>query len=113
MWSAVQREKKIYGLDVVVGLSETIDRLAMTSNVCCYDHVLRMEYSRVLRRVLHFEVECQMKNGKPKRTWKKQVEEECAKVGLSREDALCKLEWIVCVNLIVIRYEANLYTLTC
>ena len=40
-------------------------------------------------RTLNFEVEGQMKKGRLKRTWKKQVEEESVKVGLRREDALC------------------------
>ena len=30
--------------------------------------------------------------------WKKQVEEESVKVGLRREDALCRLKWSVVVN---------------
>ena len=31
-----------------------------------------------------------MKKGRPKKTWKRQVEEESVKVGLRREDALCR-----------------------
>ena len=42
-----------------------------------------------LERPLDFDVNGQRKKGRPKRTWKKQVEEESVKVGLSREDALC------------------------
>ena len=52
--------------------------------------VLRREDDHVLRRALDFEVEGQRKNGRPKRTWKKQVGEEIAKIGLRREDALCR-----------------------
>ena len=43
----------------------------------------------MLRRTLDFEVEGQRKNGRSKRMWKKQVEEEGVKAGLGREDALC------------------------
>ena len=50
--------------------------------------------SRVLR-ALDFEVEGQSKKGRPKRTWKKQVKEESVKVGLRREDALCRSKWSV------------------
>ena len=39
---------------------------------------------------LDIEVESQKKKRRPKRTWKKQVEEESVKVGLKREDALCR-----------------------
>ena len=33
-----------------------------------------------------------------KRTWKKQVEQNGVKVGLSRGDALCRSQWSVAVN---------------
>ena len=61
----------------------------MANSVRWYGHVLRREDGHVLRRVLDFEVECQRKKGKPKKTWEKQVEEESVKVCLRREDALC------------------------
>ena len=41
------------------GLNKTIDQLAMANSVCWYGHVLRGEDGHVLRRALHFEVECQ------------------------------------------------------
>ena len=37
---------------------------------------------------LGFEVEGQRKNGRPKRMWKKQIEEEGVKVGLGMKDVL-------------------------
>ena len=37
---------------------------------------------------LDYVVEGQRKKKRPKRTWKKQVEEESVRVALSREDAL-------------------------
>ena len=40
----------------------------------------------------------QRKKGSPKRTWKKQVEEESMKVGLRREDTLCRSMWSVGVD---------------
>ena len=49
---------------------------------------------------LDFGVGGQRKKGRLKRTWKKQIEEESIKVGLSREDALCRSWCIVGVNLI-------------
>ena len=36
--------------------------------------------------------------GRPKRTWKRLVEEESVKIGLKREDALCRSKWSVGVN---------------
>ena len=45
-------------------------------------------YGHVLRKALDFEVGGQRKKGRLKRTWKKQVEEESANIGLRSEDAL-------------------------
>ena len=62
----------------------------MVNSVRWYDgHVLRREDGHVLR-TLDFEVEGQRKKGKLKRTWIKQVQEECMKFGLRRKDALCQ-----------------------
>ena len=63
-------------------------------------HILRRENGHVLRRALDFEVAGQRKKGKPKRKWKKQVDVESVKVGLSRKDALCPSKWSVVANLI-------------
>ena len=51
---------------------------------------MRREDGHVLRKELDLEGESQSKKGRPKRTWKKQVEEESMKVGLRREDTLCR-----------------------
>ena len=64
----------------MLGLSEMTDKLAMANSVQWYGHVLRREDSHVTRRALHFLVEGQRKKGRPKRTWKKQVEEESVKM---------------------------------
>ena len=63
--------KRSTDLMIMLGLRETIDQLAMANSVHWYDHVLRREDGHILRRPLDFEVESQMKKGRPKRTWKK------------------------------------------
>ena len=60
--------KRSTHLMFMLGLNEAIDLLAMTSSVRWYGHVLR--------RALDFEVEGQKNQGRPKRTWIRQVEEE-------------------------------------
>ena len=52
----------------MLGLSETIDQLSMTSSVRWYGHVLRREDGHVLSRALNFEFEGQMKKWRLKRT---------------------------------------------
>ena len=82
--------KRSTDLMFMLGLKETIDQLAMANSVRWYGHVLR--------RALDFEVEGERKKGRPKRTWKKQVEEESMKVDLRRIDALCHSECSVGIN---------------
>ena len=61
--------------------------------------MLRREDGHVLRRALDFEVEGQTKKGRVRSTWRKQVEEICVKVGLRKEDPLCRLKCSVSINL--------------
>ena len=56
---------------ILLSLNEIIDQLAMANSVCWHSHVLKIEDGLVLRRAFYFEVEDQMKKGRPKRTWKK------------------------------------------
>ena len=53
---------------VYVVFNETIDQLAMANSVRWHGHVLKRVDSQVFRRA--FEVECQGKKGRPKKTWK-------------------------------------------
>ena len=85
-------------LMLMLGFSETMDQLAMANSVCWYGYVLRREDGHVLRLALDFEVESQMWIWRLKRTWKKQVEEESVRVGVSREDGLFRSNWSVGIN---------------
>ena len=96
--------KRSMDLMFMQGLNETIGQLALANSVCWYDHLLRREDGHVLRRAFDYEVEGEWKKGRPRRMWKKQVEGESVKVGLRREDALCRSKW-GCWH--------NLVTLTC
>ena len=78
--------KKSTDLMFMLGLSETIDQLAMVNSVRWYLHVLRREDGHVLR----LKVEGRKR--------KKQVEEDSVKVGLRMEDALCRSKWSGGVN---------------
>ena len=67
MWRTA---KRLTGLMFTLGLSETIDQLAIANSVHWYGHVLRKYDGHVLRRALDFEVEGQWMNGRAKRTLK-------------------------------------------
>ena len=77
----------------MLGLKETIDRLATANGVRWYGHVLRRDDNSVLRVALNLKVTGKRKRGRPKKTWKKQVEEETEKIGLKKEDALRRDKW--------------------
>ena len=77
----------------MLGLKETIDRLATANGVRWYGHVLRRDDDSALRVALNLEVSGKRKRGRPRKTWKKQVEEETEKVGLKKEDALRRDKW--------------------
>ena len=61
MWSRTQRWNE--AKDLMLGLNEIIDQLAMVCGVRWYGHVLRREDGHVLRRALEFEVEGQLRKG--------------------------------------------------
>ena len=51
----------------MLGLSETMDQLAMANSVYWHCHVLSREDGHVLRRALDFDVKGQRKKRRPKR----------------------------------------------
>ena len=68
--------KQSMHLMFMLGLKETMDKLAMANSVRWYGHVLRREDGHVLIWALDLEVEFQCKKGRLKMTWIKQVEVE-------------------------------------
>ena len=96
------KDKKRYtDLMFMLCLNETIDQLAMTNIFRWYGCVLRIEDGHILRKEIDFEVECQRKKGRPKRTWKRQIEEESEKDCFTMHDVICRSKWSVDVNQIV------------
>ena len=83
----------------MLGLKETTGWLATANGVRCYGHVLRRDDDSLLRVALNLEVSGKRKRGRPKKTWKKQVEEETEKIGLKKEDALRRDKWRECEQL--------------
>ena len=53
---------------LILGSNEAIGQFAMAYSVRWFGHVLRREDGHVLRRTLDFEVECQRKKVRSKRT---------------------------------------------
>ena len=71
------------------GIKESLDKMAKASSLRWYGHVSRKEDENVIVKALKFEVSGS--RGRPKQTWKKQVEIEMKKKKDWREDA-CVIE---------------------
>ena len=67
-----------------------------------YRHVLRRNGEHILRKTLEFEKKGKRKRGRPKKTWKMQVEKESKSVGLEK-DALNRARWRVAVGEVAVR----------
>ena len=90
----------------MLGLKETLDKMAQANGVRWYGHVVRRDDESILKKTMMFEVNGQRKRGQPKQTWKRQVEESVKKIGLRVEEATERARWRVGVKAIaeVIRY---------
>ena len=58
-----------------------------------FGHVRRKEEENPVRRVMDLEVEGRRPPGRPRKTWKKTVEEDMRLVGVREEDALDRGRW--------------------
>ena len=72
---------------------ETAVQMAKANEVRWYGDVLRKDDGHVLRKALEFEVRGKRKQGRPKKTWKMQVEKGSKSVGLEKKDAMNQARW--------------------
>ena len=78
--------KKMKQLMVMLGLKETLDRMAKANAVRWYGHVIKRDDDNILKAMM-MQVNGKRKRGRPKMTWRRQVEESVKKVGLKIEEA--------------------------
>ena len=109
VWNTPQRQKMIYRFDAHVGLEWKEHRTVGHGKQCSLEWSCVEENCHVLRKALYLEVEGERKKRRPKRTWKKQVEEKLFEKGRRtlpiEVECWCKSHccWV----------EVNLATLTC
>ena len=77
----------------MLGLKETLDKMAKANGVRWYGHVVRRDDESTLKKAMMFEVNGPRKRGRPKQTWKKQVKENIKKIGLRVEEATDRARW--------------------
>ena len=71
----------------MLGLKETLDKMANANEVRWYGHAVRRDEESILKKAMMLQVNGQRKRGRPKQTWKRQVEESLKKIGLRVEEA--------------------------
>ena len=86
-------KKNMEELMVKLGLKETLDRMAKANEVRWYGYVIRRDDDNILKKTMTLEVNGQRKQGRPKMTWRRQVEESVKKVGLKIEEAADRMGW--------------------
>ena len=85
--------KKIDELMEMLGLKETLDRMAKANRVRWYEHVIRRDDDNILKKAMMLEVNGQRRRERPKMTWRRQVEESVKKVELKIEEAGDRTRW--------------------
>ena len=95
MWCKADGEKEDIGPHGDVGLKETVVQMAKWNGV-------RRDDGHIVRKPFEFEVKGKRKQGRPKKTWKMQVENESKSVGFEK-DALNRVRWRVGVGEIAVR----------
>ena len=83
MTGVISNEFETWEIQILYILINTI-----LENSTWHGHVLRRDDGHVLRKTFEFEVKGTRKRGRPKKTWKMQVEKESKSVGLENEDAM-------------------------
>ena len=76
----------------MLDIKECLDRMAKASSMPWYGHVLRKEDENVILKALKFEVSDSRGKGRPKQTWKNQLENEMKINGL-KENARDRTKW--------------------
>ena len=91
----------------MLGIKESLDRMAKASSTRWYGHVLRKEDKNVIVKALKFEVSSSRGRGRLKQARKKQVENEMKKNGMMKEDACDQTKWRSVVKTMTIRNISN------
>ena len=85
--------RKMEDLMEMLGLKETLDRMAKANGVRWYGHVIRRDDDNILKKSMMLEVNGKRKQGWQKMTWRKQVGESVKEVGLKIEEAADRTRW--------------------
>ena len=71
----------------------TITVFGFHSYLSQYGHVLRKDDNDWVKKCMEYEVEGPRPRGRPKRTWREVVREDCQARKLNKEDAMDRCKW--------------------
>ena len=77
----------------MLGLEETLDKMAKMNGVLWYKHVVRRDDDTVLKKALRLEVNGQRNRETPKQVWRRQVKESVNKIELEVDEAANRTRW--------------------
>ena len=86
-------KKKMEDLIEILGLKETLDRMAKANGVRWYGHVIRRDDDNIQKKAMMMEVNGKRNRGRRKLTWRRQVEEKVKKIRLKIEEAGDRTRW--------------------
>ena len=72
---------------------DDIALILQQNRLCWYGHVLRKDDDDWVKKCMEYEVEGSRPRGRPKRTWKKVVREDCQARKLNKENAMDRCKW--------------------
>jgi len=67
--------------------------LVLQNRLLCYGHVLQKDDDYWMKKCMEYEVEGPRPRGRPKRTWREVVREDCKTHILNKEDAVDRCKW--------------------
>ena len=86
--------KNMEDLMEMLGLKETLDRMAQVNGVKWYGQVIRRYDDNILIKAMMLEVNGQRKRRRPKMIWRRQVVgRECEKSGIKIEESVGRTRW--------------------
>ena len=85
------RTQLLYNLFLII--KDTSLLVSSGTNCLNYGHVLRKDDDDWVKKCMEYEVEGSRPRGRPKRTWKEVVREDCQGRKLNKEDAMDRCKW--------------------
>ena len=70
-----------------------VDDIALVLQQNRYGHVLRNDDDDWVKKCMEYEVEGLRPRGRPQKTWKEVVREDCQARKLNKEDAMVRCKW--------------------